>query len=130
MEEKEVLIKQACYMIDIVEDALMAVEANKPAESLPLYNFKNEYEPAEDTKAIVTKAFGKPRFLELAFNTMEKYYQLRDYMGNTKFERYGRGTDWFQHNNYDLMLYDLPGVFTSLFTIAKQEMHTRKGTSK
>ena len=125
--DKGDLAKRACYLIDIIEDALAAVEANKPAESLPLYHYKSEeYTPAEDTFAIVKKAFGKLKFLELAFNTMEKYYQLRDYMGNAKFELYGRGTDWFQHNNYDLMLYDLPDVFVSLYSIAKAELHASK----
>jgi hypothetical protein len=125
--DKGDLAKRACYLIDTIEDALAAVEANKPAESLPLYHYKSEeYTPAEDTFAIVKKAFGKLKFLELAFNTMEKYYQLRDYMGNAKFELYGRGTDWFQHNNYDLMLYDLPDTFVGLYSIAKAELHASK----
>ena len=125
--DKEELIKKACYLVDLVEGALATVEADKPAESLPVYHYKpEEYSPAEDTLAILKKAFGKPRLLEIAFNTMEQYYRLRDYMGNTKFERYGRGKDWFQYNNYDLMLYDLSDVFVSLYSIAKAELHTSK----
>ena len=83
-EDKETLINRICYMIDTVEDALMAVEADKPVESLPTYNFKTDYQPEEDTKAIVTKAYGKPRFLELAFNTSEKYYKLENIIHEKK----------------------------------------------
>lgn len=129
MTDKELLINKACYMIDLVEDTLIKVEADKPAGDLPMYNFKLDYKPEEDTHAIVSKAFGKPRFLELAFNTLEKLYKLEDLMENEKFKMYaGSGRDWFQYNNYDYMFMDLMGTFVNLYSIAKAEMHTSRRT--
>lgn len=123
---KEELIKRACYIIDTVEDILMAVESDKPAESLPLYNSSRLPEPEADTKAILTKSLGKARFMELAFNTAEKFYRIGHLMQNEKFEKYGRGTDWFQRNNYDCFYWDILGTFTELYTITKQELHKPK----
>ena len=40
--DKEELIKKACYLVDLIEDVLAAVESCKPAESLPLYHYKPE----------------------------------------------------------------------------------------
>lgn len=58
--DKEKLIKKACYLVDLIEDVLAAVESRKPAESLPLYHYKpEEYTPAEDTLAMIKKAFGE-----------------------------------------------------------------------
>lgn len=54
--DKEKLIKKACYLIDLIEDVLAAVESCKPAESLPLYHYKpEEYTPAEDTLVMIKK---------------------------------------------------------------------------
>ena len=123
--DKEKLIKKACYLVDLIENVLAAVESCKPAESLPLYHYKpEEYTPAEDTLAMIKKAFGKSRFLEIAFNAMEQYYKIRKIMLDTSFEKYGRGKDWFQHNNYNLIIYDFPDTFVSLYSIAKAELHT------
>lgn len=92
--DKEKLIKKACYLVDLIEDVLAAVESRKPAESLPLYHYKSEeYTPAEDTLVMIKKAFGKPRFLEIAFNSMEQYYKIGKIMLDTSFEKYGRGKD-------------------------------------
>ena len=80
---KEELIKKACYLVDLIEDVLAAVESCKPAESLPVYHYKpDEYTPAEDTLAMLKKAFGKPRFLEIAFNAMEQYYKIEQKSGH------------------------------------------------
>ena len=52
--DKEKLIKKACYLVDLIEDVLAAVESCKPAESLPLYHYKpEEYTPAEIGRAHV-----------------------------------------------------------------------------
>ena len=125
---KETLINKACYLVDLVEDTLAAVEADKPANSLSKYYFTSDYLPEEDTHAIISKAFGKTKLLEIFFNTMEKFYQLENLMRATKFEKYGRGSDWFQHYNYnyDEIYYNLPGTFTALFTLAKTELHSKK----
>lgn len=124
--DKETLINKACYLVDLVEDTLTAVEADKPANSLSKYYFTSDYLPEEDTYAIISKAFGKTKLLEIFFNTMEKFYQLENLMRNTKFEKYGRGSDWFQHCNFDEIYYDLPSTFTALFTLAKTELHSKK----
>ena len=123
--DKEKLIKKACYLVELIEDVLAAVESRKPAESLPLYHYKpEEYTPAEDTLAMIKKAFGKPKFLEIAFNSMEQYYKIEKIMLDTSFEKYGRGKDWFQHYNYNLIIYDFPDTFVNLYSIAKAELHT------
>lgn len=117
--EKENLIKKACYFIDIIETVLPAVETDKPAESLPIYCYKPGYVPAEDILARVKNALGKPEFTELAFEEMEKHHKIEDIMLNTSFDKYGRDTDWFQHNNYDIIVSDFPEIFVNLYSMTK-----------
>ena len=116
---KEDLIKKACYFIDTIETILPAVETGKPGESLPIYYYKAGYIPAEDTLAKIKNALGKPEFTKIAFEAMEKYYKIEDIMLNTDFDKYGRDIDWFQHNNYDVIISDFPEIFVSLYSAAK-----------
>ena len=117
--DKEDLIKKVCYFIDIIETVLPAVEAGKPGESLPIYFYKTEYVPAEDTLAKVKNVLGKPEFTEIAFEEMEKYHKIEDIMLNTSFDKYGSDTDWFQHNNYDTIVSDFSYLFVNLYSVAK-----------
>ena len=116
---KEDLIKKACYFIDTIETILPAVETGEPGESLPIYYYKAGYIPAEDTLAKIKNALGKPEFTEIAFEAMEKYHKIEDIMLNTDFDKYGRDIDWFQHNNYDVIISDFPEIFVSLYSAAK-----------
>ena len=116
---KEDLIKKACYFIDTIETVLPAVETGKPGESLPIYYYKAGYIPAEDTLAKIKNALGKPEFTEIAFEAMEKYHKIEDIMLNTSFDKYGRDIDWFQHNNYDVIISDFSEIFVSLYSAAK-----------
>ena len=40
-------------------------------------------------------------------------------MLNTDFDKYGRDIDWFQHNNYDVIISDFPEIFVNLYSAAK-----------